>query len=165
MKRGISILLCLACCLSLFQVVPDKVSASSGQKNQSSNPLSNLSPASTAITSLSVSTEWKYGILGNGIGSEALYADDIDHDGKIELVVSANLTISPVGSNYWYVLRQSGPNQYDQIWFSPRYIGTSEITKISVAHINNDPIADIFVVTQRNTVSVQLSRQKCHLLS
>ncbi len=100
-------------------------------------------PSSSASSSLNISSEWMFGLYGSGIGATGLIIQDLNGDGKLEIVAGANSYGDFGSDNFWYVLRQSGTNSYNQVWASGKF--TSAIKRIAAADVNNDGTAEIFV--------------------
>jgi uncharacterized repeat protein (TIGR01451 family) len=100
-------------------------------------------PSSMTSNSLNLSREWMMSLYGSGIGATGLIAQDLSGDGKMEIVAGANSSGGYGNEDFWYVLRQSGTNAYNQVWVSEKYAST--IKRIAAADVNNDGIAEIFV--------------------
>lgn len=88
--------------------------------------------------------EWRYGIYSEGIGASSINVFDIDGDGSKEMVMG--------GSTYyfWYVVKQTGADVYDQVWVSEMY--SSAIARIIVSDINSDGISEIYIGLTDGTV-------------
>lgn len=95
--------------------------------------------------------EWKYGIYGTGIGETGISVFDIDNDGTLEMVMGGSTKL--FGSdNFWYVVKQSGPDTYEQVWLSDQY--SADVNRIAVADVDDDGIGEIYVGLSDGTVHV-----------
>ncbi len=95
--------------------------------------------------------EWKYGLFGSGIGLSRIAVFDIDHDSKLEMVMGGSQWTFG-GDDFWYVVRQTGLNSYDQVWSSNPY--TATIMRIAVADSNADNVGEIYVGLSNGTVQI-----------
>lgn len=82
---------------------------------------------------------WRYGITGEFIGESSLTACDIDHNGTMDLVFSAQYDYM----GYWYIMHyNNGSATYTMDWVSNGY--DNFITRLAVLDTDQDSIAEIF---------------------
>ncbi|MBL7904553.1 MAG: VCBS repeat-containing protein [Bacteroidales bacterium] len=97
---------------------------------------------------------WKQGIMGTCIGVNSMISDDIDNDGKTEIICSGG---SGFGSgNFWYILAYNEvTGNYDQEWISEWY-GDYQvaISLITVLDIDNDQVMEIYVGRKNGSIEV-----------
>lgn len=80
-------------------------------------------------------SNWKIGNWGARFGHAGLILEDIDEDGKDE-IINNSLIPSTFGTNFWYVLENQGDSlQVEQTWLSDLNLWPTE-------HINLIPKAD-----------------------
>jgi hypothetical protein len=95
--------------------------------------------------------EWQYGVYGSGIGLSGISVFDLDGDGELEMVMGgSSTTFGP--NDFWYVVKKTGPNNYEQVWISDLY--QQPISRIAVADVNSDGIAEIYVGLSNGVVKV-----------
>jgi hypothetical protein len=126
---------------------------------------SKISPATQSIDivpddiaasgELAITKEWMLSEYGAQIGTTGLILQDLSGDGTMEIVVGTS-------SSIWYVLRQSGPNTYSQIWISDKY--PTPIYQIAAADVDNDGVAEIFV-GQATSISIYRGTDFCQIAS
>lgn len=97
---------------------------------------------------------WKQGIMGSCIGVNSMISDDIDNDGKTEIICSGG---SGFGSgNFWYILAYNEvTGNYDQEWISEWYGDYNvAISLITVLDIDNDQVMEIYVGRKNGNIEV-----------
>jgi uncharacterized repeat protein (TIGR01451 family) len=150
MKKNFFVVLVIVICLTcLFPAASTgRVSA-----NQSSAPVASARPMTgPAGSDLAVTREWMFTSFGSGIGAAGLVVQDLTGDGTLEIVAGGNAASNFGSDNLWYVIRQTGPQTYSQIWYSSIY--TSSIRRITAGNMNNDGIVEIFVALEDASVHI-----------
>jgi hypothetical protein len=98
---------------------------------------------SSSVDTFSLAEEWKMGIFSNGIGRSGILAQDLDNDGRVEIVCSG-ATVTFGSDDFWYVLKfDSSSSEYEMVWISQLY--SPGITSISVFDADEDDIFDVLV--------------------
>jgi uncharacterized repeat protein (TIGR01451 family) len=87
--------------------------------------------------------EWKYGVYGSGIGLSHISVFDIDGDNTLEMIMGGSSGGGFGADDFWYVVKRTGTNTYDQVWLSDLYSAT--INRIAVADVNANGIGEIYV--------------------
>ena len=87
--------------------------------------------------------EWQYGTYGSGIGLSGISVFDIDGDRKLEMVMGGS-TSTFGASSFWYVVKYSMANTYQQVWISDLYYPAS-ISRIAVDDADGDGIGEIYI--------------------
>ncbi len=87
--------------------------------------------------------EWKYGLYGSGIGESRVVVFDIDGDGTSEALMGASHRSGFYSNDFWYVVKQTGPDTYSQVWISDLY--TAAVSRIAAADVNEDDVGEIYV--------------------
>lgn len=107
--------------------------------------------------STELALNWLWAPAGQSIGVSGMYLEDLDGDGRLELVAAAiqqKSFLEPLPSDpllyYWYVLAWDG-NDYRPIWMSPPL--AEPINAMAVAQIDSDPAMEV-LVGSNNTVSI-----------
>ncbi|MCX6305024.1 MAG: T9SS type A sorting domain-containing protein [Bacteroidetes bacterium] len=95
------------------------------------------------------SPQWYQGTTGTCIGLNSLVAEDIDHDGKTEIICAAGSGLASGSGLFWYVMKYDAAHQdYRQTWMSPPMafnFGMYSISCIRAFDVDNDHIFEIFV--------------------
>lgn len=101
-----------------------------------------LSSQAGSVPSL-LQLEWKYGLYGSGIGLSRISVFDIDNDSTLEIIAGGSSGGGFGADDFWYVVKQTGPDTYDQIWLSDLY--PASIRRIAVADVDANGIGEIYV--------------------
>lgn len=136
------------------QVILDSQHNETGRETLARNPFASRSEPATLPdqglgvpdlngSNFPVSEEWKFSLYGSGIGAAGLFGLDLEGDGEQEIVAGANAKGDFGADNFWYVLRQTGINQYEQIWVSETFPVT--LCQLIASDINQDGVAEVII--------------------
>lgn len=97
---------------------------------------------------------WQFAKLGSDLGKAGLLTEDLDGDGKSEIVLSGkHIDNSWEGSDFISILKYQAELQaYETIWTSRVFF--SPISALSLYDINNDGIQEIYIGFENGEVHV-----------
>lgn len=110
-----------------------------------------------AVSTIAVcAPQWFQGTMGSCIGVNSMITEDIDHDGKTEIICGGG---SGFGSGlFWYVMKYDAASQdYEQTWMSTPLdysSGDPLFSCIRAFDVDSDNIFEIFVGYQDGTVEI-----------
>jgi hypothetical protein len=77
-----------------------------------------------------------YSLMGSCIGRNSMHSMDIDGDGMLEIICTANSNTFGYG-DYWYIMRYDpSDSSYNQVWTSSTY--DTRITTLEIIDFKND---------------------------
>ena len=95
---------------------------------------------------------WNYRIFGKDMGRNALLSEDIDNDGKIEIICSA-VQSDWLSSGYWYIIEYNQSTQKYEITWSSQ-INSSQIASIVACDLNKDAVSEIYVAYKNGDINL-----------